>query len=307
MPDGDPGNGLEIVNGTLQGHGTVIANITNSSTVAPGNSAGILDVTGDFIQALTGTLAIEIGGTDNANPNAPQFDVLNVSGAAALDGMLGVALINGFAPTPTDTFTIVNANLVAGTFSNAANGGRVDLTGGGTGSFQIDYLANAVVLSDFQGMATPGGDFDNNGMLEGDDIDALVAAIAGGSMNVLFDLTGDGLVNQDDLMEWLAIAGAANLPSGNPYLVGDATLDGFVDGQDFILWNSNKFTSLAAWTGGDFNADGFVDGQDFIEWNRNKFMSSDGMTAPVPEPAGAFGLLVALALLSMRARAGNRK
>ena len=37
-----------------------------------------------------------------------------------------------------------------------------------------------------------------------------------------------------------------NLPSGNPYLLGDANLDGTVDGQDFLIWNSNKFQNADA-------------------------------------------------------------
>ena len=79
-------------------------------------------------------------------------------------------------------------------------------------------------------------------------------------------------------------AGAVNLTSGNSYLVGDANLDGIVDGLDFIAWNENKFTSTAAWCSGDFTADGVVDGLDFIEWNNNKFTSSDAVAA-VPQPA----------------------
>ena len=99
------------------------------------------------------------------------------------------------------------------------------------------------------------------------------------------------MVNLDDRDVWLADAGAVNLPSGNAYLLGDATLDGVVDGQDFIEWNDNKFTSIAAWCAGDFSADGTVDGQDFILWNDNKFMSADGVAA-VPEPS-TFGVLIA--------------
>ncbi|MEM8680635.1 MAG: hypothetical protein AAGF97_14905 [Planctomycetota bacterium] len=134
-------------------------------------------------------------------------------------------------------------------------------------------------------------DFDGNGTCDGDDIDALVAAIAAGDNDLSFDLTGDGAVDLDDRDAWLTEAGAMNLPSGNPYLVGDATLDGVVDGQDFIAWNNNKFTAAASWTGGDFNADGVVDGQDFIAWNNTKFTSSD--LAAVPEPATIGWLLLA--------------
>ncbi len=90
-----------------------------------------------------------------------------------------------------------------------------------------------------------------------------------------------------DLEVWLILAGAINLANGNPYLNGDANLDGVVDGSDFIVWNQHKFTANSAWCSGDFTADGFVDGQDFIVWNQFKFMSSDVMSpmASHKEPA----------------------
>ncbi len=118
------------------------------------------------------------------------------------------------------------------------------------------------------------GDFNDDGLYNLIDVDALVAAIASHGNNPAFDLTGDGLVNVADRDAWLAEAGSVNLPSGNAYLLGDANLDGVVDGQDFIRWNSHKFTSTAKWSDGDFNADGVVDGQDFILWNTNKFEAS---------------------------------
>ena len=45
------------------------------------------------------------------------------------------------------------------------------------------------------------------------------------------------LVDLADRDQWLAAAGARNLPSGNAYSLGDSNLDGTVDGQDFVLWN----------------------------------------------------------------------
>ena len=97
-------------------------------------------------------------------------------------------------------------------------------------------------------------------------------------------------------------AGAANLASGNPYLVGDANLDGNVDGADFVAWNSNKFTAVAAWCSGDLNSDGLVDGSDFIAWNDNKFTSADAAMIAVPEPTTSFTLcrLVILGLIRRR-------
>ncbi len=125
------------------------------------------------------------------------------------------------------------------------------------------------------------GDFDGDQDLDLADIDALVAEIAAGTHNPAFDLNTDALVNLVDRDLWLALAGAANLPSGNPYRLGDDNLDGIVDGQDFIVWNANKFTAAAAWSKGDFNADGVVDGQDFITWNANKFTSADSLARAI--------------------------
>ena len=116
------------------------------------------------------------------------------------------------------------------------------------------------------------------------DADALVAAIVAGTNPPFFDLTDDGQVDAADLSAWLTVGGAFHLGQGRSFLGGDANLDGIVDGLDFIRWNDNKFTSMAAWSAGDFNADGVVDGLDFVIWNGNKFQSSDGGIA-VPEPS----------------------
>jgi hypothetical protein len=145
-------------------------------------------------------------------------------------------------------------------------------------------------------MAGNTGDFNSDGNWDCADINALTAAIAAGSTNLSFDMNGDGMVTFADVtavnVGWLAVAGANNpgTPSGNPYLVADANLDGFVDGQDFIVWNSNKFTNNTAWCSGNFNGDSVVDGQDFIGWNTNKFASSD-TTAAVPEPVSVCAII----------------
>lgn len=126
------------------------------------------------------------------------------------------------------------------------------------------------------------GDFNDDGLYDCSDVDSLVAQIASFQNDAAFDLTADGLVNDADLDAWLAEAAFYNLPSQNPYLRGDANLDGVVDGQDFIQWNTHKFTSGAGWCGGDYNADGVTDGQDFIVWNTNKFLSADAGKPTAP-------------------------
>ncbi len=122
--------------------------------------------------------------------------------------------------------------------------------------------------------STADGDFNDDGLYDLADIDGLVAAISGGTHPVEFDLNGDLLVDLADRDAWLSIAGAANLPGGVPYLLGDANLDGVVDGGDFLLWNDHKFSATAKWSQADWNADGMTDGLDFLHWNDHKFQGN---------------------------------
>ena len=139
-------------------------------------------------------------------------------------------------------------------------------------------------------------DFNSDDACDIVDIDLLIMEIAAETDDPTFDLNGDSLVNLTDRDEWLGRAGALNLVSGNPYIVADFNLDGFVDGLDFIDWNANKFSATGSWSLGDANADGVTDGLDFIEWNANKFTSSDGVSA-VPEPG--MGVLLIAALMGL--------
>ncbi|HEY6565137.1 MAG TPA: cohesin domain-containing protein, partial [Pirellulaceae bacterium] len=134
----------------------------------------------------------------------------------------------------------------------------------------------------------PNGDFDDDGFYNCVDINSLTAAIAGGTNPTAFDLDGDNLVNLADQSLWLAEAGAANLMSMNAYILGDANLDGVVDGSDFNVWNMHKFTVNSAWCDGNFNGDAVIDGGDFNVWNMNKFTSAlrpSGIHASTPTAA----------------------
>jgi hypothetical protein len=142
------------------------------------------------------------------------------------------------------------------------------------------------------------GDFYGNGVYECADVDALVGVIAAGTNVAMFDLTGDGLVNVVDLDEWRLVAGSTNIGPGRPYRLGDANLDGVVDGSDFGIWNAHKFTAVAEWCSGDFSADGFIDGSDFGLWNAFKFTSSD--SSAVPEPVGTVAFLAAFVGMGVR-------
>ena len=122
-------------------------------------------------------------------------------------------------------------------------------------------------------------DFDGLNGCDINDIDALITEIVAGTNRPHYDLNQDGIVDLADRDRWLAEA-AAVAGFASPYLLGDANLDGMVDGQDFFIWNSNKFSSTGKWSQGDWNADGITDGQDYIIWSGNKFQSSNVQQAP---------------------------
>lgn len=190
----------------------------------------------------------------------------------------------------------------------------------GTYYARITGTANDIQMYEFNlsvtGVTVVTGDFDNNGIWDCADINALTAAVANGSTDLSFDMNGDGIISPADVTDatvgWLAVGGAnSTATGGNPFLVGDADLNGVVDGTDFIAWNAAKFTSNTDWCAGNFNADSSVDGSDFIEWNANKFTSSAALlsaslsasVSQVPEPSSI--LLLACGLLwSLQRRRG---
>lgn len=98
--------------GTVAGSGTIIGDLDNSGIVGPGNSPGILTITGNFAQVAepapdeevsaasvvaTPTLAMEISaGSTPATPVAgTDYDQLAVSGTATLGGTLALTVAPG--------------------------------------------------------------------------------------------------------------------------------------------------------------------------------------------------------------------
>jgi len=94
---------LSIAGRSIEGRGDILAHILNQGgTVSPGFSPGALTIDGDYTQGHDATLLIEMAGLQPG-----QFDVLNVTGTAALDGLLKVSFLDGFRPRSGDMFTVL--------------------------------------------------------------------------------------------------------------------------------------------------------------------------------------------------------
>ena len=80
-------------------------------------------------------------------------------------------------------------------------------------------------------------------------------------------------------------------------LAGDFDLNGFVDGADFLAWQTQFGTSVIPGTGADGDGDGNVDADDLALWQGNFGAggSSTAVAAAVPEPASCLMASLAIA------------
>lgn len=108
-----PAAGLTLTTGTLGGVGTVTGNVVNNGTLSVGASPGTLVIAGNFTQGAGSTLNVELGGlTQGVN-----YDLLQVTGTAALDGTLNVTLLGGFTGAVGNVFDVLTYASRTGDFA----------------------------------------------------------------------------------------------------------------------------------------------------------------------------------------------
>ena len=128
---------------SMNGDGTIQADVTSAGTVAPGLSVGQLAIEGSYLQTSLGRLHAELDGTGN--------DQLAMTGDAELAGTLQLSLINGFIPKVGQEFIILTAGSVLGTFDEVV----------GPNELEVVYGAGTVTVV-VAGTVCP-GDFDGSG------------------------------------------------------------------------------------------------------------------------------------------------
>ncbi len=144
---------VSLTGGTLAGTGTIAANLSNGGTVIPGSASGsvpfapgVLTVSGNYTQTSNGELSVDLAGTGSS------YSQLLVTGTAALAGNLSITL--NYTPHAGDTYQIINAPALVGTFNGIPQGGMAvsgqavfsnSYLGGSGADDVLSYLPNAVV------------------------------------------------------------------------------------------------------------------------------------------------------------------
>jgi len=331
---------------TLNGTGTAtngaLENVAGSNTysglIALGSNSTIGSDAGTLTLSNTGTI---IGSGNNltltGSGNGNLASIIGTGAGTLAKSGSGTWTLNG-ANTYTGE-TVVNAGTLVVGVNGALPDAGVSVTGGtlqlgaGTGQAQMTSLSitgNGVL------------DVDNNHFILAYGASDPITTIAG-YIKSGYDGGGwDGIgINSsaaiwwtDDLRYGVGYADGkdgvvSGLTSGQievAYtLLGDANLDGLVNGSDFNILAANFNQSITGWDQGDFNYDGLVNAADFNELAANfnqgvsgadvsagdvaaldAFAVANGLSVPtssVPEPASAVMMVMAgLGILSRRRR-----
>ena len=166
-------------------------NILLDATLATGGAlpadVAVMNIAGDIVFGSTGLLEIQLNGVLTG-----EYDALNITGAATLDGTLDVELLDNLTPAAGSTFTILTASSVSGTFTESLP----SLTG--NLAWFVNYNATSVEL-----VATYGADFDEDGDVDANDL-ALWEAGFGSSIaiHVDGDANADGVSDGLDFLVW---------------------------------------------------------------------------------------------------------
>ena len=233
----------------------------------------------NFTDALVGV----VYGADGALGGGD--DTVHTSGDADVDAIYYVGAGDGFEPvdvpgaTDQEEINLFVHNLLADDHPPQQLKTTYTITFDST---QVTSMSTIFTTN----VTEPSADFDGDGDMDTDDVDALVGEIVAGTNESTFDLSADGVVNNADLSQWLKDA-ATNNGFNAPYLLGDANLNGSVDSGDLNNLALSWRQDIALWSAGDFNANGVVNAGDLNELALHWRESIPSAASAVPEPAAA--------------------
>ena len=151
------------------------------------------------------------------------------------------------------------------------------------------YSTGIIKINSVRSSPISPGDVNNDGALDGTDLDLLSVRIQVESQDPYFDVNGDNLVTVADSHAWLGDFKNTSL--------GDANLDGEVAFDDFLILGEN-YGGAGNFSSGDFDFDGFVSFVDFLILADNFDDSTPAES--VPEPSGMLSLALLLLVLRLR-------
>lgn len=167
---------------------------------------GVLELGGDYTQLDFGVMAIDLGGTANPDPESAEFDQLLIAGAAQLDGTLDLKLLDGYTPTPGDTFSILTAGSVAGEFDTVLGPAGYNVG--------VEYSGSTVSVEILA--LTLEGDFNGDGVVDAIDY-AVWRDNLGAAEGTLLAGNGDGsgIIDLGDHALWAANYGTTATAPAN--------------------------------------------------------------------------------------------
>ena len=307
------GSPVELGIGTdtarLTGSGTMHQSISLQSQgrIEPGLGIGQITIDGDLrlaggamdwqIRSAMDPTAhdqIRVTGSVTTETNSPVAALVNI---VPIDHEGNVAELDGFDPLSRYLWTVGNANDWKDVDLSRISIGRSHLDSfyplARHGSFSL-RVDDSELLLEFAGKSDL-GDFDQDGFLNGNDINLLSVAIMKNQFDPLFDLNLDRIVDGRDLAVW--VEDLRNT------VFGDANLDGTFNSADLVdVFQSGEYEDEhignSTWETGDWNADREFTSRDFVVAFQGGGYSFAAESSQVPEPICPVGTLLYLLLLS---------
>ncbi len=161
-----------------------------SLTPLNSNEIAHIEIDGDYHQLSTGQMCMTIGNPDGKP--GEDYDRVNITGRANLDGDLNVEFEKGYQPELGDLFEIVSANLVAGEFAT------VQIPDSPGIIWEVVYTTSSVFVVAFENTVLL-GDLNLDGVVNLLDVAPFVSLIIANDFQMEGDINGDGLVNLLDV------------------------------------------------------------------------------------------------------------